>query len=65
VNENYIAVQEALGLSDDDLAQLARNSFDAAFLPLLFDTETTIIPSKGNQHAQCDQKAPLDPARPT
>jgi len=25
-------VQQALGLSDDDLAQLARNSFDAAFL---------------------------------
>jgi adenosine deaminase len=32
INENYIAVQQALGLSDDDMAQLARNSFDAAFL---------------------------------
>ena len=32
VNENYVAVQQALGLSDEDLAQLARNSFDAAFL---------------------------------
>lgn len=32
VNENYIAVQQALGLSDEDLAQLARNSFEAAFL---------------------------------
>jgi len=32
INENYMAVQQALGLSDDDLAQLARNSFDAAFL---------------------------------
>lgn len=32
VNENYIAVQQGLGLSDGDLAQLARNSFDAAFL---------------------------------
>ncbi|HYA79667.1 MAG TPA: adenosine deaminase [Methylocystis sp.] len=33
VNENYSAVQKALGLSDGDLAQLARNSFHAAFLP--------------------------------
>ena len=32
VNENYVAVQQALGLSDDDLSQLARNSFEAAFL---------------------------------
>ena len=31
-NENYVAVQQALGLSDDDLSQLARNSFEAAFL---------------------------------
>lgn len=34
LNENYLAVQQALRLSDDDLAQLARNSFDAAFLTL-------------------------------
>jgi adenosine deaminase len=27
-----MAVQQALGLSDDDLAQLARNSFNAAFV---------------------------------
>ena len=33
VNENFAAVQEGLGLSDEDLAQLARNSFEAAFLP--------------------------------
>lgn len=33
INENYMAVQQALGLSDDGLAQLARNSFEAAFLP--------------------------------
>ncbi|HYA81561.1 MAG TPA: adenosine deaminase, partial [Methylocystis sp.] len=33
INENYSAVRKALGLSDDDLAQLARNSFHAAFLP--------------------------------
>lgn len=33
LNENFAAVQEGLGLSDEDLAQLARNSFDAAFLP--------------------------------
>ncbi len=32
VNENYAAVQQGLGLSDEDLAQLARNSFEAAFL---------------------------------
>jgi adenosine deaminase len=32
VNENYEAVHEALGLSRDDLATLARNSFEAAFL---------------------------------
>lgn len=32
VNENYIAVQEALDLSRDDLYQLARNSFEASFL---------------------------------
>jgi len=33
VNENFAAVQEGLGLSDEDLTQLARNSFEAAFLP--------------------------------
>ena len=33
VNENFAAVQEGLGLSEEDLAQLARNSFEAAFLP--------------------------------
>ena len=32
VNENYIAIQEALYLSRDDLYQLARNSFEATFL---------------------------------
>ncbi len=32
VNENYLAVQEALDLSRDDLARIARNSFQAAFL---------------------------------
>ena len=32
VNENYIAVAEALGLSRADLAQLARNSFEASWL---------------------------------
>jgi adenosine deaminase len=32
VNENYRAVQEALGLSDEDLGRIARNSFEAAFL---------------------------------
>jgi adenine deaminase len=33
LNENYIAVQQALGLTDAQLAQLARNSFNASFLP--------------------------------
>ena len=32
VNENYRAVQEALAFSKDDLASLARNSFEASFL---------------------------------
>jgi adenosine deaminase len=32
LNENYGAVQQALGLSRDDLAQLAANGFRAAFL---------------------------------
>ncbi len=32
VNENYRAVQEALGLTDEDLGQIARNSFEDAFL---------------------------------
>jgi adenine deaminase len=30
--ENYLAVKDGLGLSDADLAQLARNSFEASFL---------------------------------
>jgi adenosine deaminase len=33
VNENFAAAHERLSLSDEDLAQLARNSFEAAFLP--------------------------------
>jgi adenosine deaminase len=32
VLENYLAVEEALGLSKDQLAMLARNSFEASFL---------------------------------
>ena len=32
VNENYVAVAEALGLSREDLVRLARNSFDASLL---------------------------------
>jgi adenosine deaminase len=32
VNENYLAVQAALGLTRDDLASLARNAFEASFL---------------------------------
>jgi adenosine deaminase len=33
VNENYCAVQRALGLSREDLRRLAKNSFLASFLP--------------------------------
>lgn len=32
VNANYLACQQALGLDRHDLAQLARNSFEAAFI---------------------------------
>ena len=32
VNQNYRAVQKALGLTDDTLAQLARHSFQGSFL---------------------------------
>ena len=32
VNDNYVAVAEALGLGRDDLVQLARNSFEASWL---------------------------------
>ena len=32
IADNYLAVQEALGLSNSDLATLAKNSFEAAFL---------------------------------
>ena len=31
--ENYLAAQRALGLSGDEIAQLARNSINASFLP--------------------------------
>ncbi len=31
--QNYVAVQQALGLSHADLAQLARNSITASLLP--------------------------------
>jgi adenine deaminase len=32
LNENYLAVQQGLGLTNDELTRLARNSFEAAFL---------------------------------
>jgi adenosine deaminase len=32
VLENYLAAQQALGLSKDQLSLLARNSFEASFL---------------------------------
>ena len=33
LHENYLAVQRGLGLTTDELVQLARNSFEASFLP--------------------------------
>ncbi|MEX2125287.1 MAG: adenosine deaminase [Woeseia sp.] len=33
VNDNYVQVAEALGLSSKDIVTLARNSFEASFLP--------------------------------
>ena len=33
VNDNYLASQQALGLTQAELAQLARQSFEAAFMP--------------------------------
>ncbi len=32
INENYAAVQVALGLTDQDMVRIARNSFESAFL---------------------------------
>ena len=32
VNDNYVAVQQALGLTVDELHRIARNSFNGAFL---------------------------------
>jgi adenosine deaminase len=32
VEENYVAAAEALGLSEEELSRLARNSFDASFI---------------------------------
>lgn len=40
VNENFLAVQQALNLSQDDLRKLARNSFQAAFLS---ETEKQVL----------------------
>jgi adenosine deaminase len=33
LNREYQLAQEALGFSDDELRRLARNSFEASFLP--------------------------------
>lgn len=32
IGDNYLAIAEALGLTRDDLATLARNSFEASFV---------------------------------
>lgn len=48
VNDNYRAVRDALGLGDDDLALLARNSIEASFLtpaeraPLLAEVDAWV-----------------------
>jgi adenosine deaminase len=34
LNENFIEIQKALNLTKKDLAELAKNSFEASFLPL-------------------------------
>ena len=33
LNENYLAIHQELGMGERELAQLARNSFEASFLP--------------------------------
>jgi adenosine deaminase len=33
INENFIAIQQALALTQNDIATLGRNSFEASFLP--------------------------------
>ena len=33
IGDNYAATQEALGLSDETMVQIARNSIEASFLP--------------------------------
>jgi adenosine deaminase len=33
IGDNYVAVTEALGLSDDDIVRIARTSLEATFLP--------------------------------
>ncbi|HBL15430.1 MAG: adenosine deaminase [Elusimicrobia bacterium GWA2_69_24] len=52
LNENFLAVQQALGLTEAELRQLARNSFTASFL----DDE-----SKLRFLAEVDSCRPLDP----
>ena len=32
MGDNFVAVRDGLGMTDDELAQLARNSFEASFL---------------------------------
>jgi adenine deaminase len=43
VNENFVAIQQALGLTENDIATLARNSFLASFMP---DREKTAAVGK-------------------
>jgi adenosine deaminase len=33
INKNYAAIQAALGVTDEDLWQMARNSFTSAYMP--------------------------------
>ena len=41
VNENFLALESELGMTKEQAAQLARNSFDASFLPQQRSSELT------------------------
>jgi len=61
VNENFAVVRQGLGLSDEDLAQLARNSFAAAFLP---QAEKQSLLRRVNDYVAASRTAPREaPAR--
>jgi len=51
LNENYMAVARALGLSRNDICTLARNSFEASFLP---EEEKQKWTSRVNEYRQAN-----------